>query len=392
MSVRVDPGFLKELERFGAFDIQACFHCGNCSAVCSLSQGKESFPRRLVRFAQLGMRDRLAASREVWLCYYCGECSKTCPRQAEPGEFVAAARRYFIARWDLTSLARRLYTSPLFTAFFMGVLAVLFTGMLLYGGGKVNPNRLDLFGFIDLHWLHYTGIAVLALAGLAAAANIGNLVRNLKAALPVGPTGQGSFLGDAWAAVRDTVRELAAQKNFEDCQAQDGTRAEPWYLGQRTIHLAIMWGFLGLWAATALDFLFKTPGSYVPLWYPARLLGTAAGIVLLYGTTVAMVRRLTPARGSAFAHSLLSDWLLLGLLWVVALTGFILEIAVYQPRGSTWAYAAALVHVVLALELLILMPFTKFAHALYRPIALGIFHWQARRESHVRENETLLKG
>jgi ferredoxin len=381
MSIRVDPTFLGKLDSYGAFDIRDCFNCGNCTAVCPLSQGGDSFPRRLIRFAQLGMKDRLAASREVWLCYYCGECSETCPRQAEPGEFMASVRRYFISTWDLTTLAGRLYTSRFFTAIFMGALAALFTVMFLSSGGKMNLQRPDLFGFIRLEWIHYTGMAVLFLAGLAAAANVANLVFHLNKSLPPHPPGKGSFLRDAWGAAREAVKELAVQTRFGDCAAPGSAPKEPWYLSQRWVHLGIMWGFLGLFTATALDFLFKVPGSHVPLSYPPRLLGTASGLVLLYGTTVAMMKRLTHNGGSAFRHSLLSDWLLLGLLWSVALTGFLLEVAVYQPTGSPWEYAAFLVHVVLALELLILLPFTKFAHMLYRPLALWILNLRLRRES-----------
>ena len=306
---------------------------------------------------------------------------RTCPRKAEPGEFMASARRYFISIWDLSTLARRLYTSRLFTTVFVGILAALFAGMFLTSGGKMDPERLDLFGFVHLQWVHYTGIAVLALAGLAAVANMMNLVRRLNKSLPARPSGKGSFLKDAWGAGRDTVKELAAQSRFVDCGAEGWATTEPWYLSRRWVHLAIMWGFLGLFAATILDFLFKVPGSPVPLWYPARLLGMVSGVVLLYGTTVAMIRRLIPGRESSFVHSLLSDWLLLGLLWSVALTGFLLEIAVYQPAGSTWGYAAFLVHVVLALELLILLPFTKFAHMFYRPLALWVFNLSSKRES-----------
>jgi quinone-modifying oxidoreductase subunit QmoC len=381
VTIRVDPGFLGEMERFGAFDIWGCFNCGNCTAVCSLSRGGESFPRRLIRFAQLGMRDQLAASKEIWLCYNCGDCSETCPRKAEPGEFMASARRYFISSWDLTSLARRLYTSRLFTAIFMGSLAALFTGMLLASGGKMSSQRLDLLGFVPLEWVHYLGTFVLVLAGLAAAANVMNAARRLNRSLPAQSPGKGSYLRNAWGAARETLKELAAQRRFRECAAEGPAAKEPWYLGARWVHLAIMWGFMGLFAATALDFLFKVPGSSVPLWYPARLLGTGSGLVLLYGTTVAMVRRLTRRGGSPFVHSLLSDWLLLGLLWSVALTGFLLEIAVYLPEGFTWGYATFLVHVVLAMELLILLPFTKFMHMFYRPLALWILNLRSMRES-----------
>jgi ferredoxin len=380
MSVRVDPSFLEELRRFGAADVTACFNCGNCTAVCPLAGEEGSFPRRLIRYAQLGLRQRLAASRELWLCYGCGDCSETCPRQADPTGFLASARRYFISAWDLTTIAPRLYTSPIFTACLIGVLTVVLTGMFLGSGGRSNPQRLDLFGFVDLQWIHYTGIAVLALAGLAMVANIANFVRASLLAIRPGPQGPRPLLQAAWGAIGDTLKELALQRNFGKCESPIKSAQGHWYLNMRFLHLAIMWGFLGLWGATALDFLFKTPGSFVPLWYPARLLGSVSGLLVLYGTSVAILFRLTKKGGRLFASTLLSDWLLLGLLWTVTASGFAVEIAVYQAEGPAWGYVAFLLHVVTAMELLILMPFTKFAHALYRPLGIWAFHLKARRQ------------
>ena len=101
-----------------------------------------------------------------------------------------------------------------------------------------------------------------------------------------------------------------------------------------------------------------------------------AGLALMYGTTVALAGRFT-RRDKYSSHSLLSDWLLLGLLFLTGLTGFLVEIAVYLPTGSAWGYLLFLIHVVLGMEVVILLPFTKFAHAVYRPLAL-LVHSMAR--------------
>ncbi len=69
-----------------------------------------------------------------------------------------------------------------------------------------------------------------------------------------------------------------------------------WYLRKWVVHGTILYGFLGLLLATALDFLFKPVGSIVPLYYPMRLLGTSAGLLLMYGTSVALIRRVEEAR------------------------------------------------------------------------------------------------
>ena len=38
MAVTVDQTLLPELQRYGAFDVAACFNCGNCTAVCPNSE------------------------------------------------------------------------------------------------------------------------------------------------------------------------------------------------------------------------------------------------------------------------------------------------------------------------------------------------------------------
>jgi nitrate reductase gamma subunit len=75
------------------------------------------------------------------------------------------------------------------------------------------------------------------------------------------------------------------------------------------------------------------------------------------------------------SHSLLSDWLFLWLLFITGLTGFIVELSIYLPMGTTWGYIIFLIHVVLGMEIVFLLPFTKFAHAMYRPLALLIYNF-----------------
>lgn len=375
MAHTVDPTFVNELERYGASDMKACFNCGNCTAICSLTDQGAVFPRKFIRYAQLGMKDRLQASKEMWLCYYCGDCSATCPRQAEPGEFVAAARRYVIAQYDPTTLARRLYTSTSFTVGFLAVVAAILTLILLAGYGSMPTDTLKLGSFINVAYIHYTGQAVMILAGLVALFSLGAMVSRLNKALSAAASDEDQAeKPNWWDAARSAFLEVAAQTRFDKCSSDPA----PWYLTRRFVHLSIMWGFLGLLGATGLDLLFKEPFSHVPVYYPPRLLGTVAGLFVLYGTSVALMNR-TKRADAYSSHSLLSDWLFLGLLWGVTLTGFIVEISVYLPYGSVWAYVIFLVHMVGAMSLVLLLPFTKFAHAVLRPVALFIHEFKAQR-------------
>ncbi len=390
MSTRVDPGFVGELKKYGAFDISACFNCGTCTAVCPLSEGIDSFPRRMIRYGQIGAEDRLLGCKEVWQCYYCGECSDTCPRQAEPGEYMAAARRYAIASCDPTGISRLLYTSKVFTASFLFVLTGLFALLLLSGHGPMSSGAPMLFqfrqtaGFLSYSIVHNMGLALIIVAAVAMIAGIVRLVIRLSRVLPYRtgaeetPTpGWFSRIAHGFTAV---AQELATNKSFRDCEEEPSV---PWYLRKRFIHWSIMWGFLGLLLATMLDWILdmtvgKDPGQPVALWHPTRLLGTVAGIFLVYGTAVAIIQRWAKP-DKYFSHSLLSDWLFLWLLFLAGVTGFIVELTVYLPHGATWMYIVFLVHVVISMEVVILLPFTKFAHAVYRPIALLIHNtlWPA---------------
>jgi ferredoxin/nitrate reductase gamma subunit len=375
VTAQVNTGLLGELKRFGAFDVTACFNCGNCTAVCPLSNGDANFPRRIIRYAQIGDRERLRASKEPWLCYYCGECSETCPRQAEPGEFMASARRYAIASLDPTGISRFLYTSKLFTGLLLAGLSLLLALILLSQRGAMKLDHPEIFAFIPFAIVHNVGLAAILITLLAMVFSVLRLVRLLSrtgthTATP--PTGQRvNPLRRLVVAIGKVAAEMAIEKRYRTCTEE---QRAPWYSSRWFMHWAIMWGFIGLAVATTLDFLLllvanKVPGQPVPLWQPTRLLGTLTGVLVLFGTLRALVSRIKkPEKYSS--HSLLSDWLFLWLLLLVTVTGFLVEFALYLPRGAIWAYVLFLAHVVVGMEIVLLFPFTKFAHAVYRPVAL----------------------
>ena len=97
MTTIIDTELLSDIKGFGAADVSACFSCGTCTAICPLVDNDATFPRRIIRYAQVGMKDELLSSKELWTCYQCGRCSDSCPTEADPSEFMAAARRYAIA-------------------------------------------------------------------------------------------------------------------------------------------------------------------------------------------------------------------------------------------------------------------------------------------------------
>ena len=377
VATTIDPGLYGDIRRFGGGDVAACFSCGTCTATCPLVAEDGTFPRRIIRYAQLGMKDALLSSKELWACYQCGECSDSCPTKADPSEFMAATRRYAIAGYDRTRVARTMYTQPVLATVIAVLLAALFALFMYSAHGPQSGESLAIFTFIPEELVHNTGIVVMVIVVLAGLAGVATMARAIGRREGVGirdVVGGRAALGRTGRAIRFAIaREAIGQASFrEDCDAEQ--RALPLARRRWFVHALVVWGFIGLLAATGLDYGLaliglKATGTPVPVWYPVRLLGTAAGAALLYGTTMLVVDRWRAAT-HAVRSSTTADWMLLALLWVTGATGFVLELALYLPSAPAWGYWVFLLHVAIAMELVLLAPFMKLAHAVYRPVAL----------------------
>jgi ferredoxin len=377
MTALADLGLYPELQQYGATDMSACFSCGNCTAICPLSENDATFPRRMIRYAQVGMKDALLSSKELWSCYHCGECSDSCPTEADPGEFMAAARRYAIASYDATGLARLMYLWPALGTAFALALAAFFALFMYTAHGPTSTATLAIFDFIPAEVIHNMGIVVMILVFLAGMAGVARMARRIGQREGVGWRtvfgGRAALARSGRAAWSAVGRESLGQARYRaECETENAAVA--WYRRRWFVHAVVVWGFLGLLAATGLDYGLelrgvKATGTPVPIWYPVRLLGTAAGLMLVYGTTVMIMDRVRAA-SSSVARSATADWTLLALLWITGVTGFGLELALYLPEPPAWGYWVFLFHVAIAMELVLLAPFMKLAHAVYRPVAL----------------------
>lgn len=381
---QVNPDFIQEVQAYGAFDITSCFNCGNCTAVCPLSKEDTAFPRKLIRYAHLGLTDKLMQSKDMWMCYYCGECSETCPRQAEPGAFMAALRRYVIARQDVTPLTRGLYKSAWFNALLMLAIMVVL-GLFMYSqqlADRSHTTAIEVFN-IPYEFIHTLGIVVMGIAALALLIGMIRMAARALDLTSIISLTREKKVGAGWIALAVKTglqvvwREMLSFKRFRDCdQETEEKRQVPLLLKPWFLHAATAWGFLGLLAATILDFLVKNPESAVSILYPARILGMIFGLLLIYGTTIILAKRLK-GQDKPYGHTVFSDWWFLGTLWFIGVTGFLLEIEVYFPSASQRLRDILFIlHVAPAMELVVLAAFTKLAHVFYRPMALFAYNFK----------------
>ena len=119
-----------------------------------------------------------------------------------------------------------------------------------------DASTLALFTFIPEGLIHWTGVAVMVALVLAGVVGITSMARRVAhsegVSLPTlfGGRAQLSNAGKAiWSALG--VEALGQNRYRQDCK--DDNPAEPLYRRRWLIHALTIWGFLGLLAATILD-------------------------------------------------------------------------------------------------------------------------------------------
>jgi ferredoxin len=361
----IDTGFAKEIKKYGAKDFDACFNCGNCTAVCGLTEKNANFPRMFIRYGMLGQKEEILKSKELWLCYACGECSLNCPRQAAPGDYMSALRRYAIASYEPTGLTKLIFKSNVFSILITLFLAVLLGFFLL----TIKPDEVVarwIFNIFPYAVIHNIGIIIFSLTGLSVV--WGMIAMFSKMYVKTDKKNSNFF-----SSISKVISELGTMKRYRTCDSEEESHwkikpeiVKPWF-----VHWAIMWGFIGLLVATSLDFILKDPATSI--WLPSRILGTAAGLLMIYGTSFAMYYRMKKITRS-YSETRLSDWMLLSFLWIAGFTGFWLEVSVGFASDNVLNQIIFMLHTIVSMELVLLFAFSKFAHAMYRPLALFFYN------------------
>ncbi len=368
MSVKVYPNLIQELKHFGLKDASKCFHCGNCTGVCPLSTEDNPFPRKLVRYAQLGLKDKLDASPEPWLCYYCGECSDRCPRGADPGETMMVMRRYLTSVYDWTGFARKFYTSEVFEVVAVSVVAALVAlAFLLFANWDASREVVQLNVFAP-NW--FIEIADLCMAGVLTFFLLSNVWRCVKITLGdmMGKIPLGMYVNKA----KDLLFNFVTQWQFSKCEDRM----------QWLVHLLIMTGYSSIFLMVVVLLRWFQRDSVIdPDWPIVTTLMTIVGyygtFAILYGTTYALIGRIRKSK-APYQNSHGTDWMFLVLLQLTTLTGILVHAFIYLKMPMA-TYVIYMIHIAIAVPMLTLeVPFAKWAHLAYRPVVL--FLTQVKQE------------
>jgi quinone-modifying oxidoreductase, subunit QmoC len=383
MSSEVNPELLLNLKQFGVEDAATCFNCGNCTAVCSLSSESTPFPRKVIRYLQLGLKDKLVASPEPWLCYYCGDCSETCPRQANPGEVMMGLRRYLTSMYDWTGISRLFYTSKVFEVTAILLVAGLVGLGFYFFHGPMLTDRVALNVFAPNTTIEILDLIMLAVLSFFLLTNAYRLFKAIMGdpdqypALSFADKQQiqnqrlrGVPIGIYLREAKEFVLQFFTQKKFAAC----GTPSQNI---QWINHLLIMTGYSIVFALVVIGIRWFQRDEIYPLWHPIRVLGYYATFAILYGTTIAIWGRIKKSK-TVYEHSHSSDWAFLILLWLTTFTGILIHAGrlLELPLAT---YAIYVIHMMIAVPMLVIeVPFAKWTHQLYRPLVLYLMKVRQR--------------
>ncbi len=376
--VQPDIQLIDYIKKNGGEDLKKCYQCATCTSVCALSTKEYGFPRRQMLLAQWGMKDKLLEDPGPWLCFYCGDCSAKCPRQANPGETMMSIRRYLTSKYDWTGISRLLYRSVFWEisilVFIAAVIVLLFTlpqnfgfGLLARAGAAPLSNvMLEHFapvGIVDLgDRLMAVLLALLLLSN--AARMFSGLVRGEKIPFSLYIT-----------QFPHLIIQLLSQKNWKNCLSRDSVRN--WLR-----HLFLVSGY-------AIMFILVV--VFLP-WFQIKdtsihwtsFLGYYATIVLLISTAWIIFDRMhKTTEMHKFSH--FSDWLFPILLFLTALTGILLHIFRVSDLPML-TYITYMVHLAIVVPMLVVeVPFGKWSHLLYRPLAIYVSEVRNRARELAKE-------
>ena len=353
-----DLQFVKEIKAFGGDALKKCFQCASCSTVCNLSPDDRPFPRKEMIWAQWGLKDSLTRDPDIWLCHQCNDCSKYCPRGAKPGDVLAALRHLSIREYAFPRFLARMVNDPRLLPVVFAIPVLLLLLLMANAGTLHIPDGEIVYRKFIPQWPVVDVLFPLTAIWTVICSAIG--VRRLWSGFR-----EGSY-GDLLTPIPPKqivpmVLDILRHRYFRECVVNRGR-----YLA----HFNILWGFILLAVTTtcvaAGVYIFREETPYA-LTNPIKWIGNIGAFLVIVGSSLAIANR--RVQGEDHGKGTYFDWLFLLVVLATGVTGLLTEILRLADIPGV-AYPVYFSHLVLVWFLFAYLPFSKFAHILYRTTAL----------------------
>lgn len=393
MNVQPDLGFIKHLKEAGGDTMKKCYQCATCSVMCPLSKEGKPFPRKEMIWSQWGMKDKLVADPDVFLCHQCGDCTANCPRGAKPGDVLGAIRSYAYTFYGWPGPLAKLCSTAKGLPVMIGLPVVIWIMMMLLSTVGVQSTDFMISGFKlpdaatfakygytqffgkwEFHWYakNIFFIAVIMTPALFIGLfSCGMGVYKMWQQMSKDAGISGEYRPSIVQFIKEfywpAALEILKHNRFNECGDQKA-RVKG--------HMPLMFAFIFLawmtcWALFRQDVLGLIWPEYhgpLPLTDLNKIGANIAGIALLYGIGQLWINR-KKTEAETGSKGTFYDWFLIWVIAAVGATGMGAEILRWMNMPLA-GYTVYFMHLVSIFMLFLYLPYTKFAHIVYRTVAM----------------------
>ncbi len=385
MLIEPSLDFAKDIADSGANCMQKCYQCATCSTVCKLSSDDSPFPRKEMMWAQWGLEDKLVNDPDIWLCHQCNDCVKYCPREARPGDLMAALRKRTFKHYAIPGFMAKLLGKPKMLPLLLAIPAIIFLVIVMVNGslsnlsGEIIYSKLVPMGYIDVVFipLFLLGVATLLIS-------LNSFWKGMKA--HDNPTREtSSFIG----AIINTAKDILFHTKFKECDVNKARRIAHWMT---------LFGFIGLAITTTyvwiINWFMTNPltgkGYTTPLetsGAPGALLfkgfATISAGLFIVGAILLFINRrkaMTISKSKTTGY----DWIFMAMIFFTGLTGM-LSVMLRKQELAIIAYPIYFIHLICVFYVLVYLPYSKLAHLGYRFTAMVYSKYTGRDLSNKSE-------
>jgi hypothetical protein len=273
---------------------------------------------------------------------------------------MMSLRRWLISRYDFTGLARKFFRSKAAEILYIIIIAIVTgTFLLMYGFSGGNINIYDGEGaFLPSTFIHRFDLSV---GGILAVFLLLNSIRMWHMVMVKGT----NFKVPWWLYLKDFYQfpwHFFTQKRYSECEKKrQHSIYMPWI-----IHLGLMLGYVTM-LILVMVFIEKLQAGPEIVWQ-VHIFGYLATIGLAIGT-VYFIRNRFKKQYIQYKKSHSTDWIFVVLLFIIVVTGMAQHIF-HRSDLLVMANYTYVVHLMAVVPWLLRMPFSKWAHLVYRPLAM----------------------
>ena len=362
-------GELSHNEAEVARQMQICNGCRYCEGFCAV------FPAMTRRLTFHSADIHYMAN----LCHNCGACLHAC-QYAPPHEFkinvpqsMAKVRGETYADYAWPAALGVLYKrNGLALSVALALFLAMFLLLTLQINGALWTSQTSNFYDLFLHQLLvYMFAPIFAFSAVALALGVKRFWQDITPATSGAPLSK--------PAVVEATHNVLQLKYLDGGHGDGCNNADDEFsLSRRRAHHLTFYGFMLCFAATSVATVYHYVfGWEAPYELPSlpKLLGAVGGISLLIGTLGLFKLNLQrhPLHGDAQQKPM--DLGFIALLFLTSLSGLLL----WWVRGTHWMPALLAIHLGVVMALFATLPYSKFAHGVYRTAALLRFAVEKRQ-------------